>query len=115
MKNAIITGATKGMGRAIAIAFAKQGINLAVCSRNENDLAAFKKELQQINSAVEVMTAVADGSKKDELLNFAAAAEQQLGAINIIVSSLGIFDPVSILDESDTAFDKQLNTNLMPA
>jgi len=115
MNNAIITGATKGMGRAIAIAFAKQGINLAVCSRNENDLAAFKKELQQINPDVKVVTVVADGSKKDELLNFAAAAEEQLGAISIIVNNLGMFDPVSILDESETAFDKQLNTNLMPA
>ena len=35
MKNALITGATKGMGRAIAIAFAKEGVHLAVCSRNE--------------------------------------------------------------------------------
>jgi short-subunit dehydrogenase len=115
MNNAIITGATKGMGRAIAIAFAHQGINLAVCSRNENDLAAFKKELHQINPAIKVVTMVADGSKKDELLSFAAAAEEQLGFISIVVSSLGMFDPVSILDESDAAFDKQLNTNLMPA
>ncbi len=115
MNNAIITGATKGMGRAIAIAFAKQGINLAVCSRNENDLAAFKKDLQEVNPAVKVVTVVADGSNKDELLNFAATAEQQLGFISIIVNNLGMFDPVSILDESDAAFDKQLNTNLMPA
>jgi short-subunit dehydrogenase len=115
MNNAIITGATKGMGRAIAIAFAKQGVNLAVCARNENDLAAFKNDLQQINPAVKVVTVVADGSKKEDLLGFAAAAEEQLGFINIIVNSLGMFDPISILDESDEAFEKQLNTNLMPA
>jgi short-subunit dehydrogenase len=115
MKNAIITGATKGMGRAIAIAFAKQGINLAVCARNEKDLEEFKNDLQQVNSAVKVVTVAADGSNKDELLNFAAVAERQLGSISIIVNSLGMFEPVSILDESETAFDKQLNTNLMPA
>ncbi|MFI5160601.1 MAG: SDR family oxidoreductase [Sphingobacteriales bacterium] len=115
MNNAIITGATKGMGRAIAIAFAKQGVNLAVCARNEKDLAAFKNELQQINPSVKVVTVVADGSNKDELLNFAAAAEDQLGFISIVINNLGMFDPVSILDESEAAFDKQLNTNLMPA
>lgn len=115
MKNAIITGATKGMGRSIAIAFAKEGINLAICSRNENDLANFKQELLQINPQIKVVTQVADGGVKDELLQFAGTAEQQLGAINIIVNNLGMFAPSSILDEDENAFGKQLNTNLMPA
>jgi short-subunit dehydrogenase len=115
MKNALITGATKGMGRSIAIAFAKEGINLAVCSRNENDLLKFKQELQQINSKIKVFTQLADGSIKEQLLKFAGAAEQELGFISIVVNNLGMFDPASILDESENAFDKQLNTNLMPA
>jgi short-subunit dehydrogenase len=47
MKNALITGATKGIGRAVSIAFAKQGINLSICSRNEQELLTdFKQELQ---------------------------------------------------------------------
>lgn len=115
MKNALITGATKGMGRAIAIAFAKEGANLAVCSRNENDLAAFKQELLGINPQIKVFTGAVDGSVKEQLLQFAANAEKELGFISIVVSSLGMFEPVSILDESDAAFEKQLNTNLMPA
>ncbi len=115
MKNSIITGATKGMGRSIAIAFAKEGINLAICSRNEKDLADFKQELLQINPQIKVVAEVADGSVKEELLKFAGAAERQLGFIGIIVNNLGMFDPSSILDEGDDAFDKQLNTNLMPA
>ena len=115
MKNALITGATKGMGRSIAIAFAKEGINLAVCSRNENDLLKFKQELQQINPKIKVFTQLADGSIKEQLLKFAGAAEQELGFISIVVNNLGMFDPVSILDENENAFDKQLNTNLMPA
>jgi short-subunit dehydrogenase len=115
MKNALITGATKGMGRSIAIAFAKEGVNVAVCSRNAKDLDSFKKELQQINPHVKVFTQVADGSVKEQLLNFAAAAELELGFISIIVNNLGMFDPSSILDESDSAFEKQMNTNLMPA
>jgi short-subunit dehydrogenase len=115
MTNAIITATTKGIGRATAIALAKEGINLAVCSRNQNDLDTFKQELLTINPNIKVVTGAVDGSVKDQLLAFAAKAEKELGFISIIVNNLGMFDPVSILDESDAAFNKQLNTNLMPA
>jgi len=115
MKNALITGATKGMGRAIAKAKAKEGVNLAICSRKENELAEFRQELLQANPQIKIFTKAADGSNKDQLLQFAGEAEKELGFISIIVSSLGMFDPVSILDESDAAFEKQLNTNLLPA
>jgi short-subunit dehydrogenase len=115
MKNALITGATKGMGRSIAIAFAKEGISLAICSRNEKDLDEFKKELLLINPQIKVVVQLADGSVKKQLLQFAAEAEHQLGAIHIIVNNLGTFEPLSILDESEDSFDKLLNTNLMPA
>src|ERR1700753_4183604 len=104
MKNALITGATKGMGHSIAIAFAKEGVSLAVCSRNEKELAAFKLELQGINPQIKVVAQLADGSNKEQLLNFAATAERQLGAINIIVNNLGMFETVSILDEGEGSF-----------
>ena len=115
MENALITGATKGMGRAIAIAFAKQGVSLAVCSRNTDDLSSFKKELLQINPGIKVFTAVADGSRKVELLQFAKAAEADLGNISVLVNNLGSYQYVSILDEEEGAFEKMLHTNLMPA
>lgn len=115
MRNALLTGATKGMGRSIAMAFAKEGVNLAVCSRNEVELTQLKKEILDINPPIKVFWQVADGSVKEQLLNFAAAAEHELGYISIIINNLGMFDPVSILDEDENAFDKQLSTNLMPA
>src|SRR3982750_1188233 len=109
MENALITGATKGMGRAIAIAFAKQGVNLAICSRNADDLASFKTELLQINAGIKVFTAVADGSKKSELLEFAASAEGELGFIGVLINSLGTYKNASILDEKDGDFEAMLN------
>ncbi|MCC8424237.1 SDR family oxidoreductase [Mucilaginibacter sp. UR6-11] len=115
MKNALITGATKGMGRAIAIAFAHEGINLAINSRNANDLNAFKAELLQINPAIKVFTAVADGSNKTELLQFAKNTQLQLGTINIIVNNLGMYQYAKILDDEPGLFDRMVNTNLMPA
>jgi short-subunit dehydrogenase len=114
MKNALITGATKGMGRAIAIALANEGISLSICSRNAADLSAFKTELLQINPAIKVFTAVADGSNRNELLQFAKGAEQELGLISILVNSLGMYAPSRILDDKDDTFEKTINTNLMP-
>jgi short-subunit dehydrogenase len=115
MKNSLITGATKGIGRSIAIAFAKEGINMAICSRNGKDLEKFKEELLRINPKIKVVAQVADGSVKGQILQFAGAAEQQLGFISIVVNNLGLFETGGILDDSEKSFDRLLNTNLMPA
>lgn len=103
------------MGRAIAIAFAKEGINLALCSRHLNDLLTFKNMLLAVNPSINVFTAVADCSIKQQVIDFAAAAEKELGDINIIVNNAGIYEYASILDDKDETFDKHVNTNLMPA
>jgi short-subunit dehydrogenase len=115
MKNALITAATKGMGRAIAIAFAKEGVNLAICARTGDPLAAFKNELSAINPAIKIFASVTDCSIKQQVLAFAGAAEQELGFISIIVNNVGMYQYSSILDDDDEAFEKQVNTNLAPA
>jgi short-subunit dehydrogenase len=115
MKNAIITAATKGIGRAVAIAFAKQGINLSICSRNEQELSEFKRELQDINPLINVVTMVTDCSVHEELKNFAVFTEKILGFVDIIVNNVGMYKHVSILEDSEDSFQKQVDTNLMPA
>jgi short-subunit dehydrogenase len=114
MKNALITGSTKGMGRAIAIAFANEGLNVAICSRNEKELLQFKSELEEINAGIQVFAQVADGSNKVQLRDFASAAQQQLGFIDVVVNNLGMFTPTSILDDAEDTLEKQINTNLLP-
>ncbi|UOE50288.1 SDR family oxidoreductase [Mucilaginibacter sp. SMC90] len=114
MKNVLITGSTKGMGRSIAIAFANEGLNVAICSRNEQELLNFKDELEQVDAGVKVFAMKADGSKKAELLKFAAAAEAELGFIDVVVNNLGSFIPSSILDDTEDTLQVQMNTNLMP-
>ncbi|TSD63497.1 SDR family oxidoreductase [Inquilinus sp. KBS0705] len=115
MKNALITGATKGIGRAVSIAFAKQGINLAICSRNEKELFEFEQELRAINPKIEVAATIADCSKRDEVINFAEFTEKKLGFVGIIVNNVGMYKHVSILNDSEDSFQKQIDTNLMPA
>src|ERR1017187_4392881 len=115
MKNALITAATKGMGRAIAIAFAKEGVNLAICARTGDQLAALKSELSAINPAIKIFTSATDCSIKQQVLGFAGAAEQALGFIGIIVNNVGMYAYSSILDDGEGDFEKQVNTNLAPA
>jgi short-subunit dehydrogenase len=114
MENVIITGATKGMGRAIAIAFAKQGLNLAVCSRNNEELLLLQDDIKKINPNIRVIARQTDCSLKEEVLAFAGLAEQELGFISVIVNNVGIYEPSSILDDEENTFDKMISLNLMP-
>lgn len=113
MQNALITGATKGIGLAIAKALAKEGIHLAICSRNDKDLMQVKEALLQINPAIKVFTRVTDCSLRREVLRFAAEAEKELQSIQIIINNAGVFLPGSILEEEENNLQKQLDLNLM--
>ena len=115
MPNALITASTKGIGRAIAIAFAKEGVHLAICSRNAGDLEAFKKELLVINPNISVFTLVTDCSIKQQLINFATGAEHALGTISIIVNNAGFFRQSTILNDEVDSLQQNVDTNLMPA
>lgn len=114
MKNALITGATKGIGRAIALALAKQGLNLAICSRNIKDLTQTRAHLQSANPNIKIFIAEADASNKEQLINFAKAAEENLGAIEVIINNVGVYQPTSISDDDEETFDQQINSNLRP-
>ncbi len=115
MDSALITGATKGIGRAIALAFAKQGLNVAICSRNEQDLLQLKQELEQINPQIRVVAGMADCTVKQQLLGFAAQAEMELGFIKVLVNNVGSYEPRAILDDDADTLILQLHTNLIPA
>lgn len=113
MKNALITGATKGIGFAIAKVFAENGLNLALCARNEADLSSVKEALLQINPEIKVFTCVADCSLKEDVIRFAAEAERELQSIQIIVNNAGLFLPGNTLDEAEDNLQKQLSLNLL--
>lgn len=115
MENALITGATQGIGRSIAFAFAKQGISMAICSRNAKDLEQLSHELLNTNPGIKVFAHVTDCSQKVQLLEFAQSAEAELGFIKIIVNNVGMFQPSSMLNDADDAFAANVNTNLLPA
>ncbi len=110
----IITGATKGIGRAIAEKFASEGFDVAVCARSEADLATFKKEFEG-KYGVEVLTKPADMRQKAEVLAFADFAKQQWGEVDCLVNNAGVFLSGEITAEQDGHLEQQIETNLYSA
>jgi len=68
--NVIITGASKGIGRAIALAFAVEGCRLILCARNLDKLEVFADEIKQQFPQTSVETFAADLSEKSQVTNF---------------------------------------------
>jgi short-subunit dehydrogenase len=110
----IITGATKGIGRAIAEKFAAEGFDIAVCARSEADLAVFKTEFEA-KFGVQVLTKSADMSKKTEVLAFADFVKQHWGEVDCLVNNTGVFLSGEITAEPDGQLEKQIETNLYSA
>ncbi|RZK51019.1 MAG: SDR family oxidoreductase, partial [Pedobacter sp.] len=110
MKTAVITGATKGIGKAIAIKLAASGYNLAVCARTEKDLIALQKELEP--TGVQILTVVADCSRKADVMNFFERAKAAFTTIDVLVNNAGVFLTGNILDEDDNTFELQQQLNL---
>jgi len=67
-KNILITGASSGLGKGMALEFAKQGANLALCARRVENLEALKKELLKVNSAIKVFLRPLDVTDADMVL-----------------------------------------------
>lgn len=111
--NAIITGATKGIGRAIALKLAENGYNLAICSRNEQELQVFANELEAMG--VKVVYLATDCSDKKALQRFFTFTTAQLGEMDVLVNNAGVFLPGLLLDEADENMEMQLLLNLNAA
>lgn len=111
--HAIITGATKGIGRAIAIKLAQSGYDLAVCSRKKTELDSFAEELR--HTGVRIFTYRADCSIKEDVYAFCNAVKNEMPKVDVLVNNAGMFLQGSILDEADDQLEKQINLNLNAA
>jgi len=112
-KKIVITGATKGIGRAIAEKFAKEGWDLAICARSEEDLLALKFAL--VDSHAKILAVKCDVSKKAEVKAFADKINSEFGAVDIIVNNAGVFLPGQVINEADGTLETLIETNLYSA
>ncbi len=113
--NVLITGASKGIGEAIAINMAAQGHHLCICSRKINDLTQLQTKIQSNNPNVNVYIKVVDCSVETEVLAFADFALDKMGTVDVLVNNVGVFKPGFILEEGYDALDFQMRTNVYSA
>jgi short-subunit dehydrogenase len=111
----IITGASRGLGKAIAEKFAAAGHDLYLCSRNETALSATREELIARYPAVTIRAKTFDLGEKDQARRFGRWVLDFGTPIDILVNNAGQFIPGSISNEEEGALEKMISVNLYSA
>ncbi|MBS1645122.1 MAG: SDR family oxidoreductase [Bacteroidetes bacterium] len=114
-KLAVISGATKGIGLAIAEKLLENGYSLAVCARQEQDLISLQQDWSLRFPMQEVLVLSADFSKKEDVIQFADAVKAQFTAIDILVNNAGVFHPGALIDEPEGQLEATIQLNLYSA
>lgn len=118
--NVIITGASKGIGKAIAAGFAAEGATLFLCARNEVTLYNTVAELQTKYPACNIKAKAIDLSVKEQTQAFGAwvlagLADTPTGKIDVLVNNAGNFTPGTISQEDEEVLEKMMAINLYSA
>ncbi len=109
---ALVTGGSRGIGRAIAGRLASLGAAIGFCGRDEQKLRTVAEELE--TSGARVLARRADVTKEREITAFVEAVEKQLGAIAILVNNAGTGSGGfgAVQDKTEAEWDQVMNTNL---
>ena len=110
-KTAVITGGTKGIGRAIVLLFEKNGFRVITCSRHEKDLANLEEQVGE--DAIE--TYQADLANRDEVDGFVDFVKKTSNRVDVLVNNAGVFLPGAVYEESEENLEFMMNTNLYSA
>ncbi len=111
-KCALITGATRGIGKQIAITLAKQGYNIALNYRKENEeLENTKKEIEEIG--VQVLAVKGDVSNFEDCENFVKQVIERFGQIDVLVNNAGITKDMLLMRMKKEDFEQVIDTNLV--
>lgn len=112
--NILITGASKGIGRAVAIEFAKNKHNIIICAKS--DLKGLKKTKQLIeNEDVSCYTDLCDVTNEDSVKDFISDSAKTIGQTDILINNAGISYIGLLQDMSFEDWNKVLSTNLTSA
>jgi 3-oxoacyl-[acyl-carrier protein] reductase len=108
----LVTGGSRGIGKAIARELAQLGAAVSVCGRDELALKSAGSELLELSPRV--LTFVADVNKPEEISSLVQATEEKLGPISILVNNAGIGNPGfgAIQEKSESDWDLVMGTNL---
>lgn len=113
-KCAVVTGAGRGIGRAVALAFAREGANVLV---NYSSSEAAAREVQQRIEAIgrKAVLYKADVSRREEAMGMVSAAHEVFGSVDILVNNAGVTRPAMLLKMSEEDWDRVLDVHLKGA
>ena len=111
-KLAIVTGGRRGIGRAIALAMAEAGADVALCDRvtDDGELAAVAEEIQRLGRRA--LAVKADVTRKADVDNLVQVVTGEFGAIDILVNNVAMNIMAPLLELGEDGWDKVINTDL---
>ncbi|MFX1596232.1 MAG: SDR family NAD(P)-dependent oxidoreductase [Promethearchaeota archaeon] len=112
-KNIIITGSGRGIGKAIAIACAKEGANVGLTSRTIEELNTTKKEIENLGIGVKVVVKTADITKFNEVIEAFMAFHDELGMFNGVIANAGYSRMWATHEFLNEKFSEILNVNVL--
>ena len=106
----IVTGASLGIGREVALMLRKRGAKVVACARNEKNLQALKDSFKSSQDGL--LAVSCDVSREEEVEAMVAAGLKRFGRIDGLVNNAGLYPTTPLLDLSAQEWDKVLDTNL---
>lgn len=113
--NIIITGASRGIGKAIAAKFISEGWNAAICSLHTEQINKAKAELSSLNPNVNIIAEAVNVANKTEVFSFAQKIKGNFNHIDALINNAGIFIPGSIYEEKEGVLEHTMAVNLYSA
>ena len=107
---AVITGASSGLGKGMAKAFASQGADLAILARRVERLEELKSELEE--KGVKVLPVKCDVTSTEDINKAAELVEKEYGKVDILVNCAGSSKDAGVLEMKDEEWDFTINTDL---
>ena len=112
-KVVMVTGASRGIGKAIALGFAEEGAQLSICGRTKETLTNAAEEIETYG--VNVLSTIADVTKGEEAKVFFSNTLERYGKIDVLVNNVGGSRLTSSLEISDQEWHQLLDLNLVSA
>ena len=109
-KNALITGGGRGLGKAVAVALANEGVNVGITGRNEESLKTTVAELEKLG--VKAAYSVFNVEEMAQVEQGVASIASQLGGIDILINNAGVGDFGSFEDMPVETWEKVMKVNL---
>lgn len=111
-QSAVITGAGKGIGRATAVALAREGVNVVLAARSKSDLDLLVTEISALKTGARALSVPTDVSLEADVARLAAAAIREFGQIDILVNNAGVGKNGDVTTLTTADYDWIMNTNM---